>query len=83
MRTSVLRSCFKKNHKSGVCLQSVAGNLQSSRKQGSSGALSADSHKWIQDCVYLYSLPNHPTLTPVGILQIEGGAVSMFSAQEH
>lgn len=78
MRTSVLRSCFKNNHRRGVCLQSAAGDLQSSGKWDSSGALSADSPKCLQDCVHLYSLPNHPTLTPVGVLQIEGGAVSMF-----
>lgn len=83
MRTSVLRSCFKNNHRRGVCLQSAAGDLQSSGKWDSSGALSADSPKCLQDCVHLYSLPNHPTLTPVGVLQIEGGAVSMFSAQKH
>lgn len=48
MGTSVLRSSFKNNHGRGVCLQSVAGNLQSSRKYDSSSALSADSLIFIE-----------------------------------
>lgn len=33
--------------------------------------------------VYICTHPNHPNLTPVRVLQIEGGAVSMFSSPKH
>lgn len=71
MRTSVWRSCFKNNHRRGVCLQSAAGDLQSRGKWDSSGAPSADSPKCLQDRVHLYSLPNHPTLTPVVVYKLK------------
>lgn len=61
MRTSVLRSCFKNNHKREECLQSAAGDLQSSGKWDSSSAPSAESPKCLQDCVLIAKPPQPDT----------------------